>query len=208
MIIFLIFIINGYFISRLIEKDKSNLAHIVLFSLGTMGLISFLDIFIWNSLSLLGVLILDIPFISAISAIVIYNKRKLIAPIEYNYSDFFVLGILFLFASQQFYGEWDAWAMWNTKAEFLMSQHWKQLFSPELYWMHADYPLLLPSIIAGGWSALGINSPWIPFFVGLLFSWSTYLLLKDGITRLYNKTYGILGALFIIVSLINLLLAV
>ena len=93
--------------------------------------------------------------------------------------DLCVLGVLIAVASQQIYGSWDAWAMWNTKAEFLVSGEWQRIFSPHLAWMHPDYPLLLPLIVAGGWSIFNTQSPLIPLIVAVLFSWSAYLLVKN-----------------------------
>jgi len=198
MTIILIFIFTGYLFSRLLEKDKSSLAHIILFSLGIMGLVSFFNILIWNFISLYGVLILNIPIILIITAIIIYSGKNFLAPIECSISDIIILGILFLLGLQQLYGYWDAWAMWNTKANFLISGHWKMIFSKQINWMHPDYPLLLPSIIAGGWSALNTTSPIVPLLVALFFSWSICLLLKNSISRFLNKTYGILSSLLII----------
>lgn len=46
------------------------------------------------------------------------------------------------------YGGWDAWAIWNMHAKFLVSkEHWRNLFLNTTYG-HPDYPMLLPGFIA------------------------------------------------------------
>ncbi len=92
--------------------------------------------------------------------------------------DIVVLVVLLCAAFQQPHGGWDAWAIWNTKAKFIASDSWNQLFSPHLAWMHPDYPLLLPLIIAGMWTLLGTATHLIPLAIAVLFSWSLYLLVK------------------------------
>lgn len=199
MIIIIIFIITGYLLAGLTRKDKLDLAYIIIFSLGIMGLVYFWNILIWGFISLYGVLIFCVPIVSIIIGVAIYSGKKIIVPIKYSYIDLIILVILFLATLQQLYGYWDAWAIWNTKAKFLTSGNWQQLFSHQIKWMHPDYPLLLPSIVAAGWSISGAYSPVVPFMVALLFSWSVYLLVKDWVSHLFNnRVYGVLGGLLMI----------
>lgn len=59
------------------------------------------------------------------------------------------------------HGNWDAWAMWNTRARILaFSDHWQDVFSP--YLAHADYPILLPLWIAGKWRMTESAPPLVP----------------------------------------------
>lgn len=198
-IYFLSIALVGYLSSRLTGKHKSHFAHIIPFGFGITGLFYFWDILIWNKFNLIGFIIFILIFTLAIVFLLRIKKVKIIAPIEYNALDLIILGLLFLIALQQIYGYWDAWAIWNTKAKFLTSGNWQQLFSPQIKWMHPDYPLLLPSIVATGWSISGAYSPVVPFMVALLFSWSIYLLVKDWVSHLFNNSvYGVLGGLLMI----------
>jgi hypothetical protein len=46
------------------------------------------------------------------------------------------------------YGPWDAWAIWNLNAKYLISsEHWQNMFMNTKF-THPDYPLALPSTIA------------------------------------------------------------
>ncbi|RYD54737.1 MAG: hypothetical protein EOP56_18505 [Sphingobacteriales bacterium] len=65
-----------------------------------------------------------------------------------------ILGIgIYLITSKAYvyagkYGEWDAWAIWNMHARYLVdTDHWKGLFQISAY-AHTDYPLMLPANIA------------------------------------------------------------
>src|SRR5262249_40595038 len=55
------------------------------------------------------------------------------------------------------YGRWDAWAIWNLHAKFLAapSAAWRGMFDAALGWSQPDYPLLLPSAVARGWTFAG-----------------------------------------------------
>jgi hypothetical protein len=68
-------------------------------------------------------------------------------------------------------GGWDAWAIWNLRARFIFfgKQDWHVSFSPELSWSHIDYPLLLPSLIAGNCAVLGQYSRKVPIIIAFLF---------------------------------------
>lgn len=67
-------------------------------------------------------------------------------------------------------GDWDAWAIWNLRARFLFSaESWRHGFSPEIAWSHPDYPLLLPSSVARGYSWVG-EPTWVaPAVLALIF---------------------------------------
>jgi hypothetical protein len=79
---------------------------------------------------------------------------------------------LFLVRSvNQPHGDWDAWAIWNTKARFLFrgGEAWGTLFSPEL--VHAGYPLLLPGAVTAGWLMLGHETTAVPAAVAFAFTY-------------------------------------
>ncbi len=68
-----------------------------------------------------------------------------------------VVVVLFIFLSTitgktiavtERYGEWDAWAIWNLQAKYLVDPlHWKKMLQNTKYG-HPDYPLLVPGVIA------------------------------------------------------------
>ena len=55
------------------------------------------------------------------------------------------------------YGGWDAWTLWNLRAEFLAQNDtsWRYAFSGLLNRTHPDYPLLLSGFIASCWNLMG-----------------------------------------------------
>lgn len=59
------------------------------------------------------------------------------------------------------HGNWDAWAIWNLKARFLVhpAPVWTRAFDPALSWSHTDYPLLLPLNVARLWTYAGSVDP-------------------------------------------------
>jgi hypothetical protein len=64
------------------------------------------------------------------------------------------------------HGEYDATAIWNTKARFLYraNQPMELLVNGTL----PDYPLLLPSIVARGWQYCGTPTPAVPISLAIL----------------------------------------
>lgn len=196
-IIIFLAIVTGYLLSRFIEKNKSYLSHVILFSLGVLGLLYFLNILIWNNAD--PYRFAFIYLLIAVSLFVFLKRggSKIFVPVHFHFFDFLTLAIIFLIAKHQPYGWWDAWALWNTKAKFLVSggENWQRMFSSSIEWMHPDYPLLVPSIVASGWSFFQTNSCWIPIAVTVIFSWSLYLLLKENINFLFqnNKMSAFIG---------------
>jgi hypothetical protein len=94
------------------------------------------------------------------------------------------------------HGGWDAFAIWNLKARYLFASGsiWKdRLFSQ--YLAHPDYPLGLPSIIAGLWQFAGKDSTRIPLIVGCGFSFATLGLLYGSLIVLRGRTRAILAVL-------------
>jgi hypothetical protein len=67
-------------------------------------------------------------------------------------------------------GGWDARAIWNLRARALFAAHddLRLVFSPEQ--QQADYPPLLPALVARGWFALGAWSAVWPVAVSALFA--------------------------------------
>ena len=95
---------------------------------------------------------------------------------------FFLTSYFILYASK--YGSWDAFAMWNLHAKFFYHPElWKHLFTSKLSYSALDYPMMLPSIVAFFWNAVGSMSPYVPLLfaygVMLAIPLYTYFALRD-----------------------------
>jgi hypothetical protein len=95
-------------------------------------------------------------------------------------------------------GDWDAWAIWNQRARFLVraGDHWRDAFSP--IFVHADYPLLLPCSNARSWTYLGTETQWTPWLLGCAFTFATVTLLAAGVARLRSKSHGLLAGMILL----------
>lgn len=71
------------------------------------------------------------------------------------------------------HGQWDAWAIWNQKARFLLRGH--ELWTEELKidWSSPGHPLLVPSAVARLWAYAGMETTLVPATVALLFGASS-----------------------------------
>ena len=92
---------------------------------------------------------------------------------------------------------WDAFAIWNLHARFLYlnGPHWREGFSSLIPWSHPDYPLLIPAAIAHFWTLLGRDSQIVPVVIGLLFTFSTVVLLGSSLHVLRGRMAALLGGL-------------
>lgn len=131
------------------------------------------------------ILILNSNFIvllivlTIINAIHIYWSFDIIKKVfNYQYNSLYNLNTLvicaavllsavfFLFHGSK-YGDFDAWALWNTRAKDLYDiQYWKRMFLDNLVMSHSDYPLMLASLVAFLWKIINSTS----FVVPLIFS--------------------------------------
>lgn len=95
------------------------------------------------------------------------------------------------------HGLWDAWAIWNLRARFLFrgSEYWRDGLSPLLSWSHPDYPLLVPGIVARGWTFAGGETTAVPIVVDLLFTFATAGVLAAAVWGLRGRTQGMLAGL-------------
>ena len=75
------------------------------------------------------------------------------------------------------WGDWDAWAIWSQHARFLANGScFENLFTEDIAWTHPDYPLMLPSIIAVLWKAIGYCSAYVPAVFAYLIAISLVLM--------------------------------
>jgi 4-amino-4-deoxy-L-arabinose transferase-like glycosyltransferase len=68
------------------------------------------------------------------------------------------------------YGGFDAWAIWNLKARFIYVGDWSTFLSYDITYSHPDYPLLLPVLVAGGWSVVGSETVVVPIIYTIAFT--------------------------------------
>jgi hypothetical protein len=94
------------------------------------------------------------------------------------------------------HGEWDAWAVWNMRARFLYSEHWRDAWS--VTWAHIDYPLLLPSWIAHGWTRLGNETTALPAATAGVFTFASIGLLIVAVGIFRSVSNGLLAGLFLL----------
>jgi len=94
-------------------------------------------------------------------------------------------------------GQWDAWAIWNTRAEFLAggATTWHRAISSELGGhltgaAHPGYPLFLSGFVALEWILAGEMSSDVPVALSLIFSVSLLLLLGAAIASKRSLALG------------------
>lgn len=97
---------------------------------------------------------------------------------------------------------WDAFAIWNLHARFLFrgGAHWRDGFTSLIPWSHPDYPLLLPAAIAHFWAGLGRESQIVPALIGLVFTFSTVVLLYSSLNALRGQISATLGGLTLLAT--------
>jgi hypothetical protein len=97
---------------------------------------------------------------------------------------------------------WDAFSIWNLHARFLFldRDHWRDGFNALIPWSHPDYPLLLPAAIAHFWSYLGHDSPMIPAIIGLVFTFSTVVVLVSSLRQLRGPMAAMLAGLALLTT--------
>lgn len=103
-----------------------------------------------------------------------------------------------VYISREPHGQYDAVAMWNTKARVIFrgGASWADAFSGHL--QHPDYPLLLPLSIARGWTYLGKDPTVVPCLLAGLFSLGIAGLLVSSVSFLRGRTQGFLAGLILL----------
>jgi hypothetical protein len=105
------------------------------------------------------------------------------------------------------YGEWDAWSIWNLRAEFLAQPDasWRNAFSPLLNRLagggatHPDYPLLVSGYVARCWNLTGSNGdPSAPVAVAALFFFATVGLAVSALALLRGWSAAMIGGLILL----------
>jgi 4-amino-4-deoxy-L-arabinose transferase-like glycosyltransferase len=105
------------------------------------------------------------------------------------------------------HGAWDAWAIWNTHARFILQigvdnvfrgDRFRTAFAPQL--PHSDYPPLLPFLVAFSWRFTGIHSQAVPIGIAMLFTFGTAGLLYQTLTYLKLHTQAWLIGIALLIT--------
>jgi hypothetical protein len=67
------------------------------------------------------------------------------------------------------HGQWDAWAIWNQKARFLLRGQGVWLDELKIAWSSPGHPLLVPGAVARVWAYAGTETTFAPAAVALVF---------------------------------------
>ncbi len=97
-------------------------------------------------------------------------------------------------------GSWDAWAIWNMRARFLTraGADYAVGLRESISIPHADYPLLLPGLVAQWWLVLGAESVTVPAMIAAVFTASTVAMPAIALTLLRSRAIGITAALILL----------
>ena len=97
-------------------------------------------------------------------------------------------------------GSWDAWAIWNMRARFLTraGADYAVGLRESIAIPHADYPLLLPGLVAQWWLVLGAESVTVPAMIAAVFTASTVAMPAIALTLLRSRAIGITAALILL----------
>ena len=96
------------------------------------------------------------------------------------------------------HGNWDAWATWNLRARYLVSDSGlaSRAWSPMLAGVtHIEYPLLVPAFVARCWSFSHSGSTVVPAATSYAFFLALVSLVGGAIMALRGTALGIAGAL-------------
>jgi|GEM_PF-694009 len=94
----------------------------------------------------------------------ILNKRAIVVLLL-----IFVSSYIFTGFSQRWGAGWDAFAIWDMHAKFLIFENsWRNYLTNTIAWSHPDYPLMLSSYIAMFWRCMGSAQPIVPAIIAYI----------------------------------------
>jgi hypothetical protein len=98
-------------------------------------------------------------------------------------------------------GGWDAFSIWNLRARFLLhTETWKYAITPFPVGAHMEYPLLLSSLVARGWTYAGSVSPIVPIAITLVFAVALVVLLVAVLARVRGAGAGLLAGTILLAN--------
>jgi hypothetical protein len=98
------------------------------------------------------------------------------------------------------YGGWDAWAIWNLHARFMVraGTDWPALAAlPAVSWTHPDYPRLLPAAVARLWAWGGVETPAASAALSVAFAVGTLGVVMAAIGRVRGRTMALAAGLLL-----------
>lgn len=113
----------------------------------------------------------------------------------------FVAVVAFLVLSlKRPHGGWDAWSIWNVRARFIYraGPDWRDAFSLLLQGSHADYPFLIPAMIARCWSYLNRETVAVPIAMAMLTAFATIGLAWSSLSVLRSRSQGLLAGIVLL----------
>jgi len=110
-----------------------------------------------------------------------------------------LMTVFFVFHGSK-YGDFDAWALWNTHAKFLYHPTtWTRMFEDPTIMSHADYPLMLPSLVAFFWKMVNNTSFIVPILLSFSIIATIPLLLYYALKAEFkNRFYAYFGLLMLV----------
>lgn len=98
-------------------------------------------------------------------------------------------------------GGWDAFAIWNLRARFLIdTETWKYAVTALPVGTHTEYPLLLSSAIARGWVYADSLSPIVPIATALAFAVALVMLLVSTLALARGASIGLLAGVVLLAN--------
>lgn len=226
LILFIPLLMGLVSISCLWPIGKSFLSHVMLklsFGIGIgLGVFScfffvWLSVFGPSSRGLIPALIVIVLLMAAILAYRVRKSGRLPArelsteplpklKLRWILGILFLVSIVFGVASFVFlslkkpHGDWDAWAIWNLRARFLFrgGDQWTSAFSGLLEAARPDYPLLVPSAIAGLWTCIGNDTVLVPVLLSFLFTFAAVGLTVSSLAILRGKNQAFLAGVILL----------
>ena len=175
----------------------------VTFSFSILGILYPAFLFLGCNIVLFYIFLIGVNMYMIISM----YKKNLIGISNYTNIDklavvfalFCLIGTVKFWMFSNRWGDWDAWAVWNLHALFLIDiESWTNLFSDKIAWTHPDYPLMLPSVVALFWASIGDQIAEIPALV----SYFSFLLLIGLLYSSFEEGYSRIIGLFSIIILL------
>jgi hypothetical protein len=98
-------------------------------------------------------------------------------------------------------GDWDAFAIWNLRARFLIhTGTWKYAVTALPVGTHMEYPLLLPGVVARGWIYAGSPAPMVPIAAALVFAVALAILLVSALALARGASIGLLAGVVLLAN--------
>ncbi|MBI3602458.1 MAG: hypothetical protein HY209_06150 [Candidatus Omnitrophica bacterium] len=211
LIPFLLSFFIGYLIITLLRKETSFNDPLSVFlgmglGIGVSSQIIFYVLVLCNGLNVFVVISVHFILLFFLFALRMFRRKRTIIPqASLNkitivrfcilFSPFILLLIFNAFSRP--YGDWDAWSLWNFRANFLFraQEHWRELF---YYGLQGNHPWLLPFSIVWGWSFIGYEHFMIPIMFSIILTISTVGILIYGLNQYIDSKKSILAGFFLL----------